>query len=373
MNQENAIVGFIGAGGIARSHAYSLNSLKYFYNDAPEIELQAVCSATKESRMSFAKRFGFSKSYELEEFVKDININTVFILGPNKVHYEHLHAVIEMAGLKRIYIEKPVCSNLEEEKAVALLIKKHPAIKIQVGFQFLFSAVVREMLDLWKSGKLGKPIHFDLKYWHSDYLRRDYRDRRSSRLTPAPDGGAMADLGSHSLSLLIAFLGNRLKITGALQGGHFVDVIEDSDLFSLISLYDEASGAVGTLSASRVSSGTGDHFSIEIYAEKGAIRYISLSPDFFEFYLEESGIWNRRIVGSNFKPVSTFPSAHVPGGWLRSMIHAHYVFLTGNDMHEFVPDIEHGLAVQRLVTQTADHLETFRKFVARSRLLISDL
>jgi predicted dehydrogenase len=365
MNQEKIIVGFIGSGGIARSHAYSLNSLRYFYNDAPEIELKAVCSATNESRTAFAKRFGFIKSYDLEEFVGDNKINTVFLLGPNKVHYEHLKAVIGMTGLRRIYLEKPVCTNLEEERAIEGLIQKYPGIKIQVGFQFLFSATVKEMLGLWKSGKLGQPLHFDLKYWHSDYLRKEYRDRRQSRLTPAPEGGAMADLGSHSISLLIAFMGNRIRITSAIQSGHFTDVREDSDLFSLISVYDDISGAVGTLSASRISSGTGDYFSVELYAQEGALRYSSASPDSFEFYREESGIWNRRMVGSNFKPVSSFPSAHVPPGWLRSMIHAHYVFLTGNDDNEFVPDIEHGLAVQRLVTMTAEHLKTFRESAAK--------
>jgi predicted dehydrogenase len=366
MNQEKIIVGFIGSGGIARSHAYSLNSLRYFYNDAPEIELKAVCSATNESRTAFAKRFGFIKSYDLEEFVGDNKINTVFLLGPNKVHYEHLKAVIGMTGLRRIYLEKPVCATLEEEGAIEGLIQKHPGIKIQVGFQFLFSATVREMLGLWKSGKLGQPLHFDLKYWHSDYLRKEYRDQRQSRLTPAPEGGAMADLGSHSISLLIAFLGNRIRITSAIQSGHFNDVREDSDLFSLISVYDDVSGAVGTLSASRISSGTGDHFSVELYAHEGALRYSSASPDSFEFYREESGKWNRKMVGSNFKPVSSFPSAHVPPGWLRSMIHAQYVFLTGNNDNEYVPDIEHGLAVQKLVTQTAEHLKTFRKLISRA-------
>jgi predicted dehydrogenase len=218
------------------------------------------------------------------------------------------------------------------------------------------------MLILWKSGKLGKPLHFDLKYWHGDYLRKEYRDRRANRLTPAPDGGAMADLGSHSLSLLITMLGNNLTITSALQGGKFEDVDAESDLFSLISVRDTDSGAVGTLSASRISSGTGDYFSIELYAQEGALRYSTLSPDCFEYYLEQKGIWNKQIVGSNYKPSSTFPSGHVPPGWLRSMIHAHYVFLTGNDKGEFVPGIEHGLAVQRLVTQTAEHLKTFRQY-----------
>jgi predicted dehydrogenase len=360
MNQEKVVIGFIGAGGIARSHAYSLNSLRYFYNDAPEIELRAVCSATSASRELFAERFGFTKTYTLQNFVEDKTINTVFILGPNKVHYEHLKAVIGMAGLKRIYLEKPVCSNLDEEIAIAGLIKKYPGIKIQVGFQFLFSSAVREALLFWKSGKIGKPIHFDVKYYHGDYLQKGYRDKRQSRLTPAPDGGAMADLGSHGISLLLAFLGNQLRITSALQSGHFDDVSVESDLFSLISLYDSSTGAAGTLSASRISSGTGDFVTFEIYGEKGALRYSSVSPDSFEFFTEETGLWNRQFAGSNYKPVSSFPSGHVPSGWLRSMIHAHYVFLSGNTTEVFIPDIEHGLAVQRLVTVTAEHLKSFR-------------
>jgi hypothetical protein len=44
------------------------------------------------------------------------------------------------------------------------------------------------------------------------------------------------------------------------------------------------------------------------------------------------------------------------------MIHAHYVFLSGNDSKDCIPGIEHGLAVQRLVRQTADKLKEFRKF-----------
>ena len=365
MNEGKAIVGFIGAGSIARSHAFSLNAVRYYYNDAPSIELDAVCSATSESRHSFARQFGFKKSLSLEKFISNEKINTVFILGPNKVHYEHLKAVIGMTALKRVYLEKPVCSNTEEELAISELIHEHPGIKIQVGFQYLFIAAIREALLFWRTGKLGKPVHFEMKYYHGDYLRKEYRDKRTSRLTPAPDGGAMADLGSHAISLLIAFLGNRLHITGALQSGYFEDVREDSDLFSQISLYENSTGAVGTLSASRISSGTGDNLSFEIFAEKGTLCYSTVNPDYYEYYLEENGKWNRQMVGNNYKPLTSFPSGHVPTGWLRAMIHAHYVFLTGNDTMSFVPDIEHGLEVQRLVRQTAEHLKEFRNEILK--------
>ena len=360
MDNEKAVIGFIGAGGIARSHAYCLNSLRYFYNNAPEVVLSAVSSATESSRQSFAGRFGFARSCDLDLFLADSEINTVLILGPNKVHYEHLKKACNMPAIRRIYLEKPVCSGQEEEEAIAALANKYPRIKIQVGFQYLFSSAVREALAFWKSGKLGKPVHFELKYYHSDYLKKDYRDKRQSRLTPAPDGGAMADLGSHAISMLIAFIGDQLQITGALQAGSFEDVHAGSDLFSLISLYDTSSGAAGTLAASRISSGTGDSLSIELFTEKGALRYSSDTADYFEFFMEETGVWNRKVVGSNYKPLTSFPSGHVPGGWLRAMIHAHYVFLTGHGTETIIPGIDHGLAVQRIVTQTARHLEAFR-------------
>jgi hypothetical protein len=42
------------------------------------------------------------------------------------------------------------------------------------------------------------------------------------------------------------------------------------------------------------------------------------------------------------------------------MIHAHYVFLTGNGQYDFVPDMEHGLALQRLVRKASEQLGIFR-------------
>jgi len=360
MNQEKAVAGFIGAGGIARSHIFALNSLRYYYNDPPLTELEAVCSATTKSRETFAKLYGFKNSVSIDEFILNDKIDSVYILGPNNVHFSHLKAAIGMPAIKRIYIEKPVCSTPEEEIQMARIVSKHPDIKIQTGFQYLFMPSVREALIFWRSGKLGKPLHFDLKYYHGDYLQKEYREKRKTRLTPAPDGGAMADLGSHALSLLIAFLGNKLKITSALQAGHFKDVVPGSDLFSLITLYDSVSSSVGTLSASRISSGTGDMLSMDLYAENGALRFSSHSADYFEYFLEETGTWNRIMTGSSYKPVTSFPSGHVPPGWLRSMIHAHYVFLTGNDPNSFIPDINHGLDVQRLISETAEHLKRFR-------------
>jgi predicted dehydrogenase len=223
------------------------------------------------------------------------------------------------------------------------------------------SSAVREALVFWRTMDFGIPLHFSFTLRHSDYLNLSYREKRRTRLTPAPDGGAMADLGSHAISKMVAFLGNDLQIVSALQSGNFADVPAGSDLYSEISLFDPKTMAVGNVSASRVSSGIGDMLSFELFAEKGAIKYNSMIPDRFEYFLEKNGDWTTRFTGSNFQPVTSFPSGHVPGGWLRALIHAHYVFLSGKDEMAFVPDLHHGLEVQRLVRETAVHLESYRQ------------
>jgi len=45
------------------------------------------------------------------------------------------------------------------------------------------------------------------------------------------------------------------------------------------------------------------------------------------------------------------------------MIHAHYLFLGGHDQKAYVPDLKHGLAVQRVVRETADHLKVYRDLI----------
>jgi predicted dehydrogenase len=357
MNRITAKVGFIGAGGIARSHAFAIGSLKYYYSNIAEIQLVAVTSATERSRNEFAGRYGFRKAPEIEDFIINPEIDTVYILGPNKVHADHLAKAAGMPSVKRIYIEKPLCSNIDEEAFISDIRIKYPEIKIQVGFQYLFMSSVREALRLWHTDLLGKPVHFDFKYYHGDYLKKSYRDKRANRLTPAPDGGAMADLGSHAISLMLAFLGNDIHVTNAAQSGSFPDVEPLSDLFSLVTLRDNKSGAAGTVSASRVAAGSGDMLSFEIYCEKGSLRFSSYNPDYFEYFSEENGTWTRIVTGSSFRDISSFPSGHVPSGWLRSMIHAHYVFLSEANDEPFIPDLKHGLEVQRVLREAAESMK----------------
>ena len=86
---EDIRIGFIGAGGIAKVHAYALQALKFYYPDIPDIHLVSVTSAHEQSRSAFALHYDFAKSESPAEFLKNSDINSVFILGPNNTHFEY--------------------------------------------------------------------------------------------------------------------------------------------------------------------------------------------------------------------------------------------------------------------------------------------
>jgi len=350
-------VGFLGAGGIARAHAYALDALKFYYPDTPSIEKAVVASPTPESREGFAERFGFSQALPPENIWDRDDLDALFILGPNTTHTPQLVQAIQPPNLQRIYVEKPIGTS---QKDIGLLEECHQENHgkfIMVGFQYLQKSPLRKALAHWHTGVFGAPIHFHAEYLHSSYLDPDYRQKHPKRLQPIPINGAAADLGSHALSLLLAFLGGNLVVMSAAASGHFADVPKHSDLCTTALLEDASSGAVGTLRASRVSAGTGDQLAIDLRGEKGALLFSTSKPDFYETYLPDEG-WRRHEVYSDYRPHSTFPSDYAPSGWMRALVHNHYLFFGGDAAVSFLPDLSHGIQVQRLLQDIAEFIMT---------------
>jgi predicted dehydrogenase len=346
-------IAFLGSGGIARAHAYALDSLKYYVLDSPTFEKRIVASPTPENRSSFASAFGFAEAIPPDAIWSREDIDALYILGSNHTHTPQLIKAAAHPTLQRIYVEKPIGSNREDLRTLEALDPAALDKFIIVGFQFLQKSALRKALHHWQTGEFGEPIHFRSEYLHSGYLDRGYREKRQARLKPIPAGGAAADLGSHALSLLTAFLGDALTVTEAAASGRFPDVPEESDLCTTALLKEEISGAVGTLVASRVSAGSGDHLTLEIRGTRGALLFDSAQPDVYRTFLPDMG-WQRHDVMSDYLPVSKFPSDYLPSGWLRAMVHAHYLFLGGKDEIAMIPDLAHGIAVQRLLQAIAD-------------------
>lgn len=351
-------VAFIGSGGIAAAHAYALDSLPYYYEDGLVMtQKKYVASRDLADAERFRDRYAFQEALSVEElFVRD-DFDTLFLLSPNQTHFEYLARALAHPAILRVYIEKPICCGRSELEELYALGRAHPK-RVQVGFQFLQMAALTEARRLWAKLEFGPCIHFRADYLHGDYLDPEYRERRKGRLVPAPAGGALADLGSHALSILVIFLGGHLQIRGAHASGSFKDVPVGSDLCTQVTLVDGRTLAVGTMTASRISYGSGDRLEFELHCTRGSLRFTSNRPDALQFCHSSQGDnWSTVSCGNNFSPWTTFPNAHVPSGWLRSLIHAHFLFLGECPDPEGIPDLQHGIEVQRLVLDCLNHLD----------------
>lgn len=339
---------------MAHCHAYALAVLPFYYPRVPSVRLVVVASAHRASSDAFSSRFGFASSSPADEVWRRDDIDTIFLLGPNALHFNHLERALEMASVKRIYVEKPLCAGEEEERAIEKgLMPLAGERVVQVGFQFLQMPAVRLARMLYGEGKFGRPVHFRASYLHSGYLDKGYRSKRAERMKPAPVGGAAADLGSHALSLLVAFFGDSLAVAEARQSAPFEDVPSSSDLCSIALLADHATGAVGTVTASRISAGAGECLEVEIRCVNGGFRFSTERPDELEVFEAAPGSHRVAHCGSDYGSHSHFPGAVVSAGWLRSFVHAQYIFLGGLDELP-APDLHHGLSVQRLLRESVN-------------------
>lgn len=352
---ESIRIGFLGTGGFAQAHAYALDALKYYYADAPQLERAVVASPTPAHREAFAQRFGFENALAPESLWEWNDLDALYILGPNETHTPQLIRAIAQRNIKRIYVEKPVAVSKKELDVLRSIDASDHRKFIMVGFEFLQKAPLRKALAHWRTGAFGELIHFRVEYLHSSYLDPEYRKKKQQRFSPIPINGAMVDLGTHVLSLLTAFLGNGLQIKSVLASGHFKDVPPDSDLCTTVLLEETNSGAAGTLVASRVSAGTGDHLTLELRGSRGALMFNTAQPDCFESYLPNEG-WRRHEVNSDYLPDSKFSADYVPAGWLRALVHNEYLFLGGNPGISFIPDLAHGIRVQQLIQEIAEFL-----------------
>ncbi len=359
---KNHTVLLLGYGSIAKAHAYALNALPFYYDD---LQISAYCVAGRNASKAseFARQYGFETFCTIEDISSLKQIDTVFILGPNKVHIPHLKLALAMDNVHKIYIEKPLFCSSSEERYVQELISNQLSnqfskVQIQIGFQFLQSPPMRHLLQLLNNHDFGQLIHFRTQYLRSGYLDRKYHESRGDRLKPAPEGGAIADLGSHAFSLLIALLGDNLKILHTAQNQPFADVHPMSDLCSQITLQEQTSGAIGHVTASRISAGADDILEVELHFHKAALRFSSTQADTLHICSPDSNNqWTTIHCGNDYAPHSQFPQKGIASGWLRALVHAHFIFFTQADEDAFIPDLAHGLNVQRLIHSATKQLQ----------------
>ena len=356
-------IGMLGFGFMGKVHSYSVSNLKYFFTDLPfEAKLYGVCSSSLEKSEKAAKQFGFTKAYITEdEMIADPDVHVIDICTPNNLHYGTLKKAI--AAGKAIYCEKPLCLTANEAKEIAAL-AKDAGILCNIVFNNRHIAPVMRAKEIIDAGDIGRVLSFSCEYLHNSAL---YTDKPAGwkQCRDICGGGVLVDLGSHCIDLMYFLCGRMDSVLGMSQiafpsrtGRDGKPWQTDGDE-AFYMLCETEYGAKGTITVSKIASGTNDDLNFSIYGEKGAISFSLMQPNFLRFYDGSaptpalggySGFRDIECVGRYPAPAAPFPAIKAPSSWIRGHVQSMYDFLSavcdGKPSH---PDFDDAAYVQCVI------------------------
>jgi predicted dehydrogenase len=378
MHEKKTIkIGLLGFGAMGKAHSYAIKNLPFFYKELPfSAEIVGVCTTTLEKSKQVCHDFGFDLPTVCEDdLINAPEIDVIDICTPNIYHYETLKKAIK-AG-KHIYCEKPLCISSEQAEEIRQLASQNNNIH-KIVFNNRYIPAVMRAKELIDQGKLGRILSFDASYLHSSaaFPTKNAGWKQNKDIC---GGGVLFDLGSHVIDMIYHLCGEFDSVCTTTQiafptrkgmDGNDWKTNADEAFYMLAKLQN---GATGTIRASKISCGTNDDFSFEIYGEKGALKYSLMEPNWLWYYdntLEEVPLGGMRgftkieAVGRYPLPGGVFPSPKAPVGWLMGHVESYCDFLNSvSSGTQSRPDFEDAAHVQKVMSAAylSDQTKTWEK------------
>src|SRR5690625_434618 len=282
-------IGVIGLGWMGRLHARSYRSVPERY---PELcvapRLVCAADAAEQSRQAAVGHLGFAEATaDWREVLANPGVDVVSICSPNYLHREIALAAVE-AG-KHFWIEKPLGVGVADSEAIARAALDR-GLATAVGFNYRHAPVIAHARELVRTGRLGRLTN--VRAW----LLADYAAAADAPLTwryerARAGSGVVGDLLSHGADLVQFLLGPIAEVTaatsifiperpvptrlgvghGGYEVGEELGPVENEDHAAALVRF--ASGAVGSLEASRVAHGPRAEYVVEVYGTEGSVRW----------------------------------------------------------------------------------------------------
>ena len=355
----NIKIGLIGYGGIGRVHAAAYRAIPFHYGlPADSIQIAAVATTRESTARAAADEIGCDQySADYRDLLASADIDAIDICTPNNSHHEI--ALAAAAAGKHIYCEKPLAMNESEAIEMAEAVRD-AGVKAQLTFNFRFFPALARARQLMTEGFCGRVFSFRGRYHRSSYISAD--KAMSWRLQrEITGGGALFDLGSHILDLLVYLLGDFAAVNATLDtlikqrpiaaGTDETAPVEVDDIALLQARL--VCGALGTVEISRMGTGATNDVVLEIFGDKGAIRFDLAEPAWLQVYDVREGDHVR-----GFRKIETVgryagqraPDWSMPPGFMRAHAECQYQFIRAIwDDTPAEPSFADGLHIQRIM------------------------
>jgi predicted dehydrogenase len=350
-------VAMIGYAFMGRAHSNAWRQVASFF-DVPAFERAVIVGRDATAVAEAAEQLGWQESAtDWREVIARPDIDIVDICSPGFMHAEVAIAALE-AG-KHVLVEKPLANTLEEAERMAAAAAASGRVAM-VGFNYRRVPALALARELVRSGRLGA-----IRQMRASYLQDWLVDADAPmtwRLSKDTAGsGALGDLASHAIDQLLAITGDEIVgVSGQLatftpqrEGRNGMeDVTVDDAAWANLTF---ASGARASVEVSRTATGRKNALQIEVYGDKGALRFDLERLDELEFLDATEDIatqgFRTILVTEPEHPYvhAWWPQGHIIG-WEHSFVHEMRDLLHAvEDGNGVVPDFSDGLAVQRVL------------------------
>ena len=182
--------------------------------------IEAVADLSEKARNA-AKTCGVKNVYgKYEDLLNDDKIDGVIISLPNFLHQEA--AVKSAEAGKHILLEKPLARSVEEGEKILSAVKKN-GVKLMIGYDMRFDPVLNRIHDQVANGYFG-----EVQIAEATNISGGPFSPRSDSIGPVrvpswwldkelAGGGALLDLGSHLVDLLIWYFGEVASASSFLK------------------------------------------------------------------------------------------------------------------------------------------------------------
>lgn len=185
-------IGILGAGGIARVMAETVNGME-------EAQCYAVAARDLGRAQKFAEEFGVEKAYgSYEEMLQDPQVELVYIATPHSHHYEHVKLCLEHG--KHVLCEKAFTANAAQAEEI-LKMAEEKGILLTEAIWTRYMPMRKTIDEVVASGIIGKITSLSANL--------GYVIEQNERIhAPELAGGALLDLTVYPLNFASMVFGD---------------------------------------------------------------------------------------------------------------------------------------------------------------------
>ncbi|WP_309397707.1 Gfo/Idh/MocA family protein [Cerasicoccus maritimus] len=267
-------VAVIGTGGMAKNHALKLSQ-------KDKSKVVACCDISAERVAEFAKTYNIPETYtDLSEMLEKCDFDAISIVTPDAFHAPI--ALQALAAGKHVLSEKPLATSVEDAEKMVAAAKKAGVINM-VNFSYRDSSAIQRAAKMVQGGELGRIFHVEAHYLQSWLTAKDWGDWATSPgwlwrcSTEHGSNGVLGDVGVHILDFATFPVGDAASLQARLHtfdkapGNQIGEYKLDANDSALM-IVEFASGAMGTVTTTRMATGHMNSLALSIHGEKGALR-----------------------------------------------------------------------------------------------------